>query len=99
MNKSDIFARILSAVSTATDVPSELILSANRYEETVDARYLLVHLLSRHGLYPSQIAALTGHTRRCINKLLANFPGRLDSRHLMRTNLEHALHLLGTGKE
>lgn len=99
MNKSEIFAKILSAVSTATDVPPGTILSSNICEDTVDARYILVHLLGRHGFYPSQTASMMGCTRRCVNKLLSNFSTRVEGRHLMRINLEHTLNILGTDKE
>lgn len=99
MNKTDIFARILSAVSTATDIPSQTILSGNLCEETVDARYILVHLLSNEGFYPAQIATQLGCTRRCVNKLISNFKSRSDARQLMRINLEHTCHILGTNKE
>lgn len=99
MNKSDIFARILSAVSTATDVPPGTILSTNLCEDTVDARYILVHLLSREGFYPAQISSLMGYTRRGVNKLLSGFDTRLQGRRLMRINLEHTLHILGTTPE
>lgn len=99
MNKSEIFARIISAVSTATDVPPGTILSSNLCEDTVDARYILAHLLSRYGFYPSQTSAMMGCTRRCINKMLSGFDHRKESRRLMRINLEHTLYILRTDKE
>ena len=99
MHKQNIFANTITAVSTATDLPVEVILSKCRSEEAVDARYILFHLLSVNGLYPSQIASLTGHTRRCVNKILSQFSSRKESRRIMGINLEHAAHILGTTRE
>lgn len=48
----EIFARTLEVVSGTTDVSPELILSKDRHEEVVDARYLLVYLLHKQGMYP-----------------------------------------------
>lgn len=49
MCKSEIFATILQTVSQETEIPPEQILSRKKDEETVDARYLLVYLLTRNG--------------------------------------------------
>ena len=99
MHKQTIFARIVSAVSTATDLPVEVILSKCRSEEAVDARYILFHLLSSNGLYPSQISSLTGHTRRCVNKILSQYSIRKEGRRIMGINMEYAKHILGTTQE
>ena len=56
MCKSEIFAKIINIVSKETEVPVDQILSSDKNMETVDARYLLVSLLSESGMYPSQIA-------------------------------------------
>lgn len=45
MCKSRIFNEILKAVSEETEVPADCILSNKKDEDTVDARYILVHLL------------------------------------------------------
>lgn len=44
------------------------ILHTNR-EEAVDARAILIHVLSQRGITDTQIAALTGLTRQGVNKL------------------------------
>lgn len=46
MCKSEIFAEILNLVSKETEISANRILSSDKDTETVDARYLLVHLLS-----------------------------------------------------
>lgn len=52
MCKSEIFAEILEIVSQETEISVERILSSDKDTETVDARYLLVHILSEMGFYP-----------------------------------------------
>lgn len=46
MCKSEIFAEILKIVSQETEIAIDRILSSDKDSETVDARYLLVHILS-----------------------------------------------------
>lgn len=38
-------------------------------EDSVDARSVLVYVLSERGITDSQIASLSGLTRQCVNKL------------------------------
>ena len=47
MCKSEIFAKIINIVSKETEVSVDQILSSDKKMETVDARYLLVSLLSK----------------------------------------------------
>lgn len=56
IRKTEIFAKILDIVANETELTSEQILSCCRTAETVDARYMLVHLLRREGIYISEIA-------------------------------------------
>lgn len=67
MCKSEIFAKIINIVSKETEVPVDQILSSDKNMETVDARYLLVSLLSESGMYPSQIAVHIHKTKRAVN--------------------------------
>lgn len=84
----ELFARILKIVSEVTEVPPETIVSKDKHEETVDARYLLVYLLYRHGLYPSAIARYTGLSVRTVNTVTSAFTQRLESRRMLAVNLE-----------
>ena len=84
----ELFARILKIVSEVTEVPPETIVSRDKHEETVDARYLLVYLLYRHGLYPSAIARYTGLSVRTVNTITSAFTQRLESRRILAVNLE-----------
>ena len=49
MRKSEIFAAILSDVSSEVEIDSDRILSSERKEEVVDARYLVIFLLLGNG--------------------------------------------------
>lgn len=77
MNKKEIFARILEMVSKATEVPASRILSGDKTREVVDARHLLVNILYEKGFYPSQIAAMTGKTKRTVTYAITNFCYRM----------------------
>ena len=84
----EIFARTLEVVSEVTEVPPETIVSKDKHEETVDARYMLVYLLYKHGLYPSAIARYTGLSVRTVNTITSAFTQRLESRRMLAVNLE-----------
>lgn len=58
MRKTELFAQILKTVANETELTPEQILSCCRTAETVDARYMLVHLLRREGIYISEIARM-----------------------------------------
>lgn len=78
MNKSKIFAEVLSIVSFETDVKENEILSINRSAEVVDARYMLVKSLYDYGFYPIEIARRMNKTQRNVNHILNNFDARLS---------------------
>ena len=73
MCKSEIFAEILKIVSQETEIAIDRILSSDKDSETVDARYLLVHILSEKGFYPSQTSIHLRKTKRAINYIISNF--------------------------
>lgn len=60
MKKSEIFAGILADVSSEAEIDSDRILSSERKEEVVDARYLVIFLLLGNGFYPAMIAERMG---------------------------------------
>ena len=68
IRKTEIFAKILDIVANETELTSEQILSCCRTAETVDARYMLVHLLRREGIYISEIAHMMNFSRRGYRK-------------------------------
>lgn len=71
MKKSEVFARVLAAVSAITEIPSEDILSKSHREDVTDARMLLVYFCHEEGLYPIQIADLVGLSARQVNRLIS----------------------------
>ena len=95
MHKLEIFQRTLSAVSEETEIKKDLILSASKQEEVVDARYLLIEIMSEQGLYPTQISHLTGVGLRSINNFLQGFKTRCNSRKIMRIDYDRVRHKLG----
>lgn len=95
MCKSEIFAEILEIVSQETEISVERILSSDKDTETVDARYLLVHILSEMGFYPVQTSIHLHKTKRTINYIISNFKERLDSGKMMRIYLENIKKQIG----
>lgn len=77
MRKSEIFAAILSDVSSEAEIDSDRILSSERKEEVVDARYLVIFLLLGNGFYPAMIAERMGLTARAVRSAISGFEARL----------------------
>lgn len=77
MRKSEIFAAILSDVSSEAEIDSDRILSSERKEEVVDARYLVIFLLLGNGFYPAMIAERMGMTQRAVRSAISGFETRL----------------------
>ena len=77
IRKTEIFAKILDIVANETELTSEQILSCCLTAETVDARYMLAHLLRREGIYISEIARMMHFSRRGVEKMLSQFDDRL----------------------
>lgn len=71
MKKSEIFARVLSAVSEITEILPEDILSKSHREDITDARTLLVYFCHAEGLYAIQIADFVGISPRQVNRLIS----------------------------
>jgi hypothetical protein len=95
MYKMQIFQEVLSAVVETTDVEKEDILSGCKQEEVVDARSLLIKLMSDKGLYPVQISKVTGINNRSVAKFLLGFKSRINARMIMRIYYEQLRNQLG----
>jgi hypothetical protein len=95
MYKMQIFQEVISEVIDATEIEKEQILSPCKREEVVDARAVLIKLLSEKGLYPMQISRLTGINLRSVTKFLLGFRERIDSRKILRMNYERMRKKLG----
>lgn len=77
MKKSEIFASVLADVSAETEIDSDRILSSERKEEVVDARYLVIFLLLGNGFYPAMIAERMGLSARAVRSAISGFEARL----------------------
>lgn len=79
MKKSEIFASVLADVSAETEIDSDRILSSERKEEVVDARYLVIFLLLGNGFYPAMIAERMGMglSARAVRSAISSFEARL----------------------
>ena len=95
MQKLEIFKSALSTIVEETEVKEEFILSSNKQEEVVDARYILVKVLSDQGLYPIQISHLSGICLRSVDNFLLSFHTRCNSRKIMRIDYDRVRHKLG----
>jgi hypothetical protein len=76
MNHNDFFLSVLTRVCEETDTHPEEIFTSNR-ECHVEARCLLVSILSRHGYTDTCLSSLTGLTRQGVNKLRNSLEARL----------------------
>lgn len=84
MCKSEIFSRIMEAVSIETEVSDILILSNSKSMEVVDARSILAKLLQESGFYPMQIARFMQKTPACIRFLLTNYESRKNTNKIIK---------------
>lgn len=95
MDKTRILLDCLAWVADETCIDSTLIVSADKSEDVVDARHLLVRALSDCGLYPASIALLIGQSTRNVNSILAGFSARCDRRKILRYNYAQVKRLIG----
>ena len=88
MPATEIFQKILTAVSAETEIEPQVILSENKETDVVDARFILIHLLLREGFSAARIARLTGRTARAVSYVNNRFDARLRQSRYMRSVLE-----------
>ena len=88
MCKTNVFQHILNETANETEIPPPVILSSDKRAETVDARYIVIELCFRSGMYPCAIADKTGLSVRAVNHILSTFDTRISSRKMMRMNYE-----------
>ena len=73
MRKSELFAQILECVAFETEIAKEQILSKDKFQDVVDARYMLVHFCHKNGMYTTDIARMMRFSRRAIEKMVSGF--------------------------
>lgn len=76
MCKNEIFLFVLNEVSKETEISEEQILSSSKDMETVDARSIVVKLLSEMDMYPKRIATYMGKTPASIRYLITHHEAR-----------------------
>lgn len=86
MKNIELYKEMVVAVKNETGVEEYEMLHSNS-EEAVDARYILIHLLSQK-LTDSQISSVTKLTRQSVNKIRNNFQYKIK-KWSVATNLQH----------
>ena len=86
MKNIDLYKEVVVAVKNETGVAEYEMLHSNS-EEAVDARYILIHLLSQK-LTDTQISSLTRLTRQSVNKIRNDFQYKIK-KWSVATNLQH----------
>lgn len=86
MKNIELYKEMVVAVKNETGVEEYEMLHSNS-EEAVDARYILIHLLSQK-LTDSQISSVTNLTRQSVNKIRNNFQYKIK-KWSVATNLQH----------
>lgn len=76
MSKADTFNAILEIVARETEIEAETILSSCRRREVVDARYMLVNALQRHGFYNGTISDMMNLSIRSVEIMTERFQDR-----------------------
>lgn len=76
MTKNEVLQETLSLVARESEIDADVILSKNRKAEVVDARCILVYLLSDRGFYVSEIATHLNNTERSISYMLSGISER-----------------------
>ena len=87
MRKSELFARILAAVSEETELPAPDILSHRKTFEVANARYLLVYLLVCNRFYRSDIAHRLNITSQAVGRIFTGFDNRCKQNRILESNL------------
>ena len=95
MNKKEIFALVLGMVAEEMEIKASVILSARKSREIVDARHLFVILLYEAGMYPVQIAAMSGMSSRSVTYAITNFQNRALNEKILRNSYERLRKQLG----
>lgn len=88
----EIYMEILRVVQDVTGIDANAMLSSNK-EENVDARHILVYILSLRGFSDNNISSLTKLTRPCICMIRKNFKYR-TKRYFVRENYKEIYRII-----
>lgn len=81
MTNEQIYINALNIVSEVMSIPGDMICSNRRYAELVDARYMIVYILSYNGLYTSEIARIMHMTEKHARHMYNSLRDRIRSNH------------------
>lgn len=79
----EFYKQVLEVVSRCTGFPEVQILH-DRHEMCTDARYLLVHFLSRH-LRCNEIVHLTGLSKQAVSQICNGYEARARFKYSLRS--------------
>lgn len=79
MNNQETFHKLIQLISQTISIPTNTIMSSSKHCEVIDARYMLVNLLHKNGLYPSQIAELLQQTPTNVRRMINLYDIRLST--------------------
>lgn len=82
------FELVLNAVANAMDLRPSQILRKTRYQETIDARWMVTFLLHERGWYAPRIAEWMDMTPRNVNAILTAMNKRLSQDDIIGRRLE-----------
>lgn len=96
MNSSimTFYGNLVEKICSVTGVCRQQMFRSNT-EESVDARTILVYILSSRAMSDMEIASLTGLTRQCVNKLKNGFKYR-KNKWTLSSNLQQISNELAT---
>lgn len=83
MCKSELLQQSLDVVSDVTGVSGDMILSSCKNMEVVDARFLLIRMLTKIGFYPRQIAEFLHKTPASVRYSIDGYGPRESVNHMM----------------
>lgn len=78
MYRQDYFDKVLNIVASLTQLTADQILYGKKTDEVVDARWIIVRVLSEHGYHTAKISMLLKMTQRNVTHILTSFQDRLD---------------------
>lgn len=90
-----ILDHYIGIVVDVCDIDKNELFSKCKREDIVDARHILIKLLSMTGAYPVMIAHSLNITPRAVTDVLNKFNNDIQSKKWMRTNYEIARKKLG----
>lgn len=99
MCKSDVFNRVLNAVSRETEIDAEQIVGHSRVADIVDARCIFFAMLRAEGMYASTIAEMTNRTAESVRYLLSSLQDRVAANRMVEIYLNQIQQKLGNNSQ